>query len=150
MTKARTLLSMLEATLDPEVQKVIDQLDDSLQKLTGAQAFRQGETGNQSGKLYRIIQDKNWANGNPVAMFRVPIITVENGKMTRETQGDAKNSMINFSKAFDPFWKLRNEGWLISQPLGGTKEGDAWGNKERQTQGNIISFVIGKAPATAA
>jgi hypothetical protein len=144
MTKAKSLLNLLETSLDPEVQKVVDQLDDALQKVTGAQAFRTDETGNQSGKLYKIIQDKNWANGAPVAMFRVPVITVENGKMTREVQGDAKNSMLNFSKAFDPFWKLRNEGWLISQPIGGHKGGDAWSNKEQQTSGNILTFVIGK------
>jgi hypothetical protein len=146
MTKSQSLLKLLEAALDPEVQKVIDQLDAAIKKTTGAEAYRQSETGNQSGKLYRIIQDKNWANGAPVAMFRVPIITVEKGRSTNDATYDAKNSNQNFKKAFDPFWKLRDEGWVLSQPVGGQKEGDGWENKDEQTSGTILQFVIGKAP----
>ena len=146
MTKAKKLLSMFEA-VDPAVQKVVDQLDAALQKSTGAQNYREGETGNQSGKLYKIIQDKNYADGSPVALFRVPIITLERGKSTQDWTGDATNSYQNFKKAFDPFWKLRNEGWIVTQPMGGQKQGDAAG--DNQTMSNIIQFVIGKAPAAA-
>jgi len=72
------------------------------------------------------------------------LITVERGKSTNDWTGDATNSYQNFRKAFDPYWKLRNEGWFLSQPVGGQEKGDAIGNDN--TQSNIIQFSIGKIP----
>jgi hypothetical protein len=147
MGKAKEFLNIFEANMDPEVMKVVDQLDDAFQKAGMNSSLRTGATGNLSGKLYKIVTDKNWNNGDPIAMFRIPVIITERGKDTTKETYDATNSLQNFNKVFNPVWGLRDKGWIISQPRGGNQEGDGWENKDQQTMGNILQFVIGKPAA---
>ena len=147
MGKAKEFLSIFEAAMDPEVVKVVDQLDDAFQKAGMNSSLRTGATGNLSGKLYKIVTDKNWNNGEPVAMFRIPVITMEQGKDTSKETYDATNSLQNFNKVFNQVWGLRDKGWIISQPRGGYQKEDSWENKDQQTMGNILQFVIGKSVA---
>lgn len=146
MSKATDILKLVEELsetvggLDPATQKLADQISDALIKNFGS--YRKSETGNESGKMYKVVTDKNWNKGAPVAMFRIPVITIERGQSTRETQGNAVNSLKNFDAVFDKIWGLRDKGWLISQPRGGYQEGDGWENKEAQTSGTILQFAL--------
>lgn len=91
--------------------------------------FRKSELGNLPGKVYTIVKDKNYNNGNPVAKFRVPVVNK-----------DAGNSEAVFKKVFDEVWKLRNEGYFLTQAKGAEESADAWGNEDRS--GNVMTFYV--------
>ena len=141
VTKAEKFLLEAEAN-EPDLQKVIDDLSNDFKG--DFSGIRDSETGNSPGKLYKMTSDKNYAGGSPVALFRVPVITMENNRSTQNQTYDAKNSLQNFSKIFDEIWGLRDKGFIISQPSGGNQKGDYWEDKGKGLAGNIMQFVVGK------
>ena len=89
MSKASNLINILEASLDPEVQKIVDQIDGALQKIVD-KTLRTNDLGNSGDRLYKIVTAKD---GNDYAMFSVPIITQGGDR--------AENSSANFKKIID-------------------------------------------------
>lgn len=117
-------------------QQVADFVEKEFLKVTNEWTnFRNVETGNDKGKMYSIIKDKNFNNGLPVAKFRVPVVIGNN---------NANNSDKNFKRAFDKIWHLRNDGYFLTQPTGGKDKEDAWTYDEK-TSGNIMTFYIGSS-----
>jgi len=130
MGKAANLISMLEASLDPEVQKIVGQIDGALQKIVDS-TLRSSDLGNSGDHLYKIVTAKD---GNDYALFSVPVITQGGDR--------AENSNANFKKIIDHVWGLRDQGYYISQPVG--KSGSGWENKNSGTAGVVMQFYFGK------
>jgi hypothetical protein len=130
MSKASNLINMLEASLDPEVQKIADQIDGAFQKIVDS-TLRSSDLGNSGDHLYKIVTAKD---GNDYALFNVPVITQGGDR--------AENSSANFKKIIDSIWDLKNKGYYLSQPVG--KSGSGWENKNSGTAGTVMQFYFGK------
>lgn len=130
MSRAANLINMLEASLDPEVQKIVDQIDAALQNIVD-RTLRTNDLGNSGDHLYRIVTAKD---GKDYALFSVPVITQGGDR--------AENSSANFNKIIDKIWGLRDKGFYLSQPVG--KSGSGWENKNTGTSGTVMQFYFGK------
>lgn len=129
MSRASKLMSMLEATLEPEIQKVVDQIDSALQQIVD-RTLRTNDLGNSGDHLYKIVTA---SNGKDYALFSVPVITQGGDR--------AENSSDNFNKIIDKIWNLRDK-YYMSQPVG--KSGSGWENKASGTSGTVMQFYFGK------
>ena len=138
MNKADRLIRLIE-DLDDDAMKAIENLNKAFIK-AGFDPNIRTDLGNTQGKLYRITKG---SNGEDYALFRVPVITSEKGQSTQDRTLNAENSLFAFNKIINTVWGLRNQGYYLSQPVGGKVKGDAWGSEET-TSGNVMTFWFGK------
>lgn len=138
MSRADRLIRLIE-DLDDDAMKAIEKINSDLIKAGFGPNIRT-DLGNLSGKLYKIAKGDD---GKDYALFRVPVITSEDGQSTKDRTLRAQNSLYAFNQYIKSIWGMRNQGYFLSQPAGGSVKGDFWGDSG-STSGNVMTFWFGK------